>query len=48
MIESTYQALKQDTRFNTYKLDEIPDHWHYKKSDDLLDIITKKSHPYKR
>jgi predicted AlkP superfamily pyrophosphatase or phosphodiesterase len=33
-IESTYQALKQDTRFNTYKLDETPDHWHYKKSDD--------------
>jgi predicted AlkP superfamily pyrophosphatase or phosphodiesterase len=33
-IEATYQALKQDTRFTTYKLDETPDHWHYKKSDD--------------
>lgn len=33
-IESTYQALKLDTRFTTYKLDETPDYWHYKKSDD--------------
>ena len=33
-IESTYQALKQDNRFTTYKLDETPDYWHYKKSDD--------------
>jgi predicted AlkP superfamily pyrophosphatase or phosphodiesterase len=33
-IESTYQALKQDTRFITYKLDETPAYWHYKKSDD--------------
>jgi hypothetical protein len=33
-VEGTYQALKQDTRFTTYKLDETPAHWHYKKSDD--------------
>ncbi len=33
-IESTYQALKQDHRFTTYKLDETPDYWHYKKLDD--------------
>jgi predicted AlkP superfamily pyrophosphatase or phosphodiesterase len=33
-IESTYLALKQDIRFTTYKLDETPDHWHFKKSDD--------------
>lgn len=33
-IESTYQALKQDSRFKTYKLDETPSYWHYKKSDD--------------
>lgn len=33
-VESTYQALKQDHRFTTYKLDETPDYWHYKKLDD--------------
>jgi predicted AlkP superfamily pyrophosphatase or phosphodiesterase len=33
-IESTYQALKQDNRFTTYKLDETPAYWHYKKTDD--------------
>lgn len=33
-IESTYQALKHDNRFTTYKLDETPAYWHYKKSDD--------------
>ena len=33
-VESTYQALKQDNRFTTYKLDETPDYWHYKKLDD--------------
>ncbi len=33
-IESTYQALKKDTSFTTYKLNETPDYWHYKKSDD--------------
>ena len=33
-IESTYQALKKDNRFSTYKLDETPAYWHYKKSDD--------------
>lgn len=33
-IEPTYQALKKDNRFSTYKLDETPAYWHYKKSDD--------------
>ncbi len=33
-VESTYQALKQDNRFTTYKLDETPDYWHYKKLDE--------------
>ena len=33
-IESTYQALKKDTSFTTYKLNETPSYWHYKKSDD--------------
>ena len=38
-IESTYQALKQDTQFTTYKLDETPAHWHYKKSDDRFNRL---------
>jgi predicted AlkP superfamily pyrophosphatase or phosphodiesterase len=38
-VESTYQALKQDTRFTTYKLDETPDHWHYKKADDKFNRL---------
>jgi predicted AlkP superfamily pyrophosphatase or phosphodiesterase len=38
-VESTYQALKQDSRFTTYKLDETPDHWHYKKSDDRFNRL---------
>ena len=42
-IENTYQALKKETNFSTYKLDETPAYWHYKKSDDwhnrLGDII---------
>jgi predicted AlkP superfamily pyrophosphatase or phosphodiesterase len=33
-IESTYQELKKDTSITVYKLDETPDYWHYKKSDD--------------
>ena len=33
-VESTYQALKLDSRFTTYKLNETPAYWHYKKSDD--------------
>lgn len=38
-IESTYQALKQDIRFTTYKLDETPAYWHYKKSDDTYNRL---------
>jgi predicted AlkP superfamily pyrophosphatase or phosphodiesterase len=33
-IMSTYTALKNDTSFKTYYLNETPDYWHYKKSDD--------------
>lgn len=33
-IESTYAALKKDTSITVYKLDETPNQWHYKKSDD--------------
>ena len=38
-IESTYQALKQDNRFTTYKLDETPAHWHYTKADDRFNRL---------
>lgn len=38
-IESTYQALKQDNRFTTYKLDETPAYWHYKKADDRFNRL---------
>jgi len=38
-VESTYQALKKDNRFTTYKLDETPAHWHYKKSDDRFNRL---------
>jgi predicted AlkP superfamily pyrophosphatase or phosphodiesterase len=33
-IELTYQALKNEKDITVYKLDETPDYWHYKKSDD--------------
>ncbi len=33
-IEPTYKELKKDTSVTVYKLDETPDYWHYKKSDD--------------
>ncbi len=33
-IQSTYDALKKDTSISVYKLDETPDYWHSKKSDD--------------
>jgi predicted AlkP superfamily pyrophosphatase or phosphodiesterase len=33
-IESTYTALKKDSNVVVYKLDETPDYWHVKKSDD--------------
>ena len=33
-IESTYQALKQDSSITVLKLDETPDYWHYKTTDD--------------
>lgn len=38
-IESTYQALKLDKRFDTYKLDETPAYWHYKKADDRFNRL---------
>jgi predicted AlkP superfamily pyrophosphatase or phosphodiesterase len=33
-IEPVYQALKKDTSFTAYRLNETPDYWHHKKSDD--------------
>ncbi len=33
-IEPTYQALKNNKDFTVYKLDETPDYWHYKTTDD--------------
>lgn len=33
-IEPTYEALKKDTSISVYKLDETPNYWHYKTSDD--------------
>ena len=33
-IQSTYEALKKDTSISVYKLDETPDYWHSKSSDD--------------
>jgi predicted AlkP superfamily pyrophosphatase or phosphodiesterase len=33
-IQSTYDALKKDTSISVYKLDETPDYWHSKSSDD--------------
>jgi predicted AlkP superfamily pyrophosphatase or phosphodiesterase len=33
-IESTYQSLKNEKDITVLKLDETPDYWHYKSSDD--------------
>lgn len=33
-IQSTYDALKKDTSISVYKLEETPDYWHTKTSDD--------------
>ncbi|MEN9696639.1 MAG: hypothetical protein RLZ56_60 [Bacteroidota bacterium] len=33
-IQTTYDALKKDTSITVYKLNETPDYWHSKKSDD--------------
>jgi predicted AlkP superfamily pyrophosphatase or phosphodiesterase len=33
-IESTFEALKKDTSISVYHLNETPDYWHYKQSDD--------------
>ena len=42
-INATVEALKKDTSFTTYTLDETPAHWHYSKKDDrynrLGDVI---------
>lgn len=38
-LESTYNELKKDTSISVYKLDETPDYWHYKKSDDVYNRI---------
>ncbi len=33
-IQSTYDALKKDSTISVYKLEETPDYWHSKTSDD--------------
>lgn len=38
-LESTYEAIKKDTSVSVYKLDETPDYWHYKKSDDVFNRL---------
>ena len=38
-IESTYNALKQDTSITVYKLDETPSYWHYSSKDDWYNRI---------
>ena len=38
-IDSTYQELKKDSRFTTYKMDQTPAHWHYRKSDDRFNRL---------
>lgn len=49
-LEPTYQALKKETNFTTYKMDETPSYWHYRKSDDrynrLGDLLLVPKHPY--
>lgn len=38
-INATVEALKKDTSFNTYTLDETPAYWHYAKKDDRFDRL---------
>ena len=38
-INSTVEALKKDTSFNTYSLNETPAYWHYAKKDDRFDRL---------
>jgi len=38
-INSTVEALKKDTSFNTYTLNETPEYWHYAKKDDRFDRL---------
>ena len=38
-INTTVEALKKDTSFNTYTLNETPAHWHYAKKDDRFDRL---------
>jgi predicted AlkP superfamily pyrophosphatase or phosphodiesterase len=38
-INSTVEALKKDTSFNTYTLNETPAYWHYAKKDDRFDRL---------
>jgi predicted AlkP superfamily pyrophosphatase or phosphodiesterase len=33
-VESTYQALKKNSNFDTYLMSETPAHWHYRGKDD--------------
>ena len=38
-INTTVEALKKDTAFNTYTLNETPAYWHYAKKDDRFDRL---------
>ena len=38
-INATAEALKKDTSFNTYTLNETPAYWHYTKKDDRFDRL---------
>lgn len=38
-INATAEALKKDTSFNTYTLNETPAYWHYAKKDDRFDRL---------
>lgn len=38
-INATVEALKKDTSFNTYTLNETPAYWHYAKKDDRFDRL---------
>ncbi len=48
-IARTYTALKQQSGFQTYLMDDTPEYWHYRKSDDyfnrLGDILLVPNHP---
>lgn len=38
-IEAAYDQLKKETQFDTYRMNETPAYWHYRKSDDRFNRI---------